>query len=107
MNAPFEMSEQMNAGMAALLENVRTLDKAARQRLAQMLENEWDMQILDLADREISRSMTAVGGLQVGSALRSRYVSRVMQGREYMVDEMRGVMSKCDAMEEEDIELAS
>lgn len=82
----------------SLLDRVRTLDKAARVRLAAMLSDEMDLPYLDMMEREYAQAFRQVAP-EHATMLRGRFVSALSEQREFLVSLVRKVLQEQDAAE--------
>ena len=94
-----------------LLDRVRNLDPAAKKRLAQLLEEEADLPMLDKVERRYREKvqdslgkMTDRGSaIELGNALRAHFVKNLNLQRCYLHEEVRKVLQ--EAITEEDSSL--
>ena len=96
-----------------LLERVRNLDPAAKERLVQLLDEEADLPMLDKVERRyrqkvqgsLSKMTDRSSAIELGNALRAHFVKNLNLQRCYLHEEVRKVLH--DALTENDTSLRS
>jgi Mg/Co/Ni transporter MgtE len=88
-----------------LLNRVRKLDPAAKKRLAELLDNDADLPMLDKLERNyrekvvttLSKMSDRTAASELGNTLRAHFNRNLVQQREFLHDCVRGVLRESGA----------
>lgn len=100
----FPNPERSQVLIDQLLDRVRTLDPAARKRLAELLLEEADLPMLDRVERRYREKVVATlskmpnrdVAQNLSNALRSHFVRNLNMQRSYLHDLVRNVLQDAD-----------